>query len=433
MWRGLRLALMVLSVTVVMPTIAGAIEELEAEEDISDLLPSKFPGEQRTHDARSRPWALLPQFGYGPDSGFVLGAKFAHRNLGAEGVAMDLDTTYAVEEHQNITFSLASPHLLDDRLLFVLRLKHHFDPQRDFFGLGNNDLLDCSDSYSRECICDPLQPGYPDCPEGGAYSTHAFRDLGGAVTIGWRPFERVAFNFAVGLRRVWVADGKRKDKIAFTPDKYPDLPGVEGGSVNPVALSLVWNTRDDVTRPTRGWRLIAKVIHANHAFSSFKFTRLIADASYLRSFSGNRYVTGLRVNGEWVETTTQAPFWELSELGGKDTLRGFFPHRFVGKGRVLLNGELRARLGEFDFQRLWHVRVDGVVFGDGGRVFIDRDDLRREFHLNEQIIERILEDFQYSYGCGLRIALSQALVARLDAGFSNEETGLIYLSFGHMF
>jgi predicted ABC-type transport system involved in lysophospholipase L1 biosynthesis ATPase subunit len=44
-----------------------------------------------------------------------------------------------------------------------------------------------------------------------------------------------------------------------------------------------------------------------------------------------------------------------------------------------------------------------------------------------------VSDLQYSYGGGLRIALSQALVARIDVGFSDEETGLVYLAFGHAF
>jgi outer membrane protein assembly factor BamA len=433
MARGWAIGALMLTLLAATLRPAAAMEGLEVEEDISDLLPSKFPGERPQPDTRTRPWAILPQFGYGPDSGVLLGAKFTHRNVGAQGLTVDVDGTYSVQGHQNLALSVASPHLLDDRLLLLLRVKYHYDPQRDFFGLGNNELLDCSESSSPECICDPSQPGYPDCPQGGPYSTNSFQDIGGAITVGWRPFERLAFNFAVGLRQVDIRRGKREDKIAFTIDKYPDLPGIEGGLVNPLVLSLVWNTRDEVTRPTRGWRVILKIVHANHAFSDYTFTRYIADAGYLRALGDARYVFGLRANGEWVEGSPVAPYWELSELGGEQTLRGFFPHRFVGKSRILLNGEFRARLTTFDFRQLWHVRIDGVLFGDGGRVFIDRHDLRDEFHLNSEIIERILSDFQYSYGCGLRIALSEALVARIDAGFSDEETGLLYLSFGHMF
>jgi outer membrane translocation and assembly module TamA len=189
------------------------------------------------------------------------------------------------------------------------------------------------------------------------------------------------------------------------------------------------------SRPTRGWRWIVKVIHTNRAlFSDFDFTRFVIDAGYLRSFWAGRQIFGVRVNGEWIEAPTkQVPFWEMAELGGQDTLRGFFPHRFVGKGRVLFNGEYRFRLADFRFYDLWHVQLDGVLFGDGGRVFIDREDLEKEFELNQQLLERVIGDFQYSAGAGFRVALSRALVARIDVGFSGEELGLVYLSFGHTF
>ena len=84
-------------------------------------------------------------------------------------------------------------------------------------------------------------------------------------------------------------------------------------------------------------------------------------------------------------------------------------------------------------ERRWAV-LPQVGYGpDAGRVFINTQDLKNESSLDSSIISRIIEDFQYSYGAGLRIALSQSLVARIDVGFSREETGLIYLSFGQTF
>ncbi len=408
---GFCLGLLILLLFAVAP--AYAIEELEAEQDISDLLPDQFPIAEAPRDPSARRWAIVPQLGYGPATGVVGGIKFSHRDLFGTGTTIDIDGTYAFNEQQSLEFSLGSPHLLEDRGILLFRSRYHMDPQREFFGLGNNDL-----GRSPE----PL-------------STHEFQELGGAMTMGWRPFERVAFNFAVGIRQVDIRRGTRKCGVPFTREEFPDLPGVNGGIVNPLALSLVWNTRDDVARPTRGWRVILKVIHTNKAFfSDFEYTRYLADAGYLRSLSGGRYVFGVRVNGEWVAGPEhQIPFWELSELGGQDTLRGFFPHRFVGKGRVLVNGEFRFRLTEFDFYDLWRVRLDGVLFGDGGRVFIDSDDLEDEFSLGSNIVRNIIDDFQYDYGFGFRIALSQALIARIDVGFSDEETGLVYLAFGHTF
>jgi outer membrane protein assembly factor BamA len=389
---------------------ARAIEELEAEENISDLLPAEFPGERAASDSSRRRWAVLPQVGFGPDTGPVGGAKFAHRDLNGSGVALDVDGTYALSQQQSLAVSLGSSHFLHDRVVVLVRSRYHFDPQREFFGLGNNDVGP-----------DPA-------------STHEFQEVGGAVTLGWRPFRRVAFNFAIGARQVDVRRGDLDDGTPSTVDAFPRLPGVEGGVVNPVALSLVWNTRDDVMRPTRGWRVLLKAIHTNKTLlSDFEYTRYIGDAGYLRSFARGRYVFGLRVNGEWIDAPDeQVPFWELSELGGQDTLRGFFPHRFVGKGRVLLNGEARFRITSFDFFDLWRVTIDGVAFGDGGRVFLDKDDLEDEFQLGD-VVDSVIHTFQYSYGGGLRFKLSEALVARVDVGFSDEELGLVYLSFGQTF
>ena len=79
------------------------------------------------------------------------------------------------------------------------------------------------------------------------------------------------------------------------------------------------------------------------------------------------------------------------------------------------------------------MRIDGVGFVEAGRVFLDNDDISDQFVLDDQLIDRLTDNFQYSYGGGLRIALGQALLARIDVGFSDEESALVYLAFGHTF
>ncbi len=392
-------------------TRAPAMEELETEETISELLEERPVPREEQETAEQRRWALLPEFGYGPDTGPMAGAKITDRDIYGSGATFDLEGTYALKEQQGLTVALASPHLLEDRVIVQLRTRYRLDPQREFFGVGNNEVGP-----------DPA-------------STHLVQDTSGTIGAGWRAFQRLSFNAEIALRKVDIRRGNRKDDFPFTPDAFPTLPGVHGGTINRFGVSLVWDTRDSVGRPTRGWRTILKIAHTDKAlFSDFEYTRYVLDVGYLRSFVDRRYIVALRANGAWIDgPSEQIPFWELEELGGSDTLRGFFPHRFLGKGRVLLNGEFRFRVTEFDFFNLWHVRLDGVLFGDGGRVFIDQSEVHDEFHLNEDIFGRSLSDFQYSYGGGIRIALAEALVARIDAGFSDEETGLIYLSFGQTF
>jgi hypothetical protein len=59
--------------------------------------------------------------------------------------------------------------------------------------------------------------------------------------------------------------------------------------------------------------------------------------------------------------------------------------------------------------------------------------LREDYGLDATQLDRLENALRYSYGGGIRFALSRALIARIDAGFSEEERGLIYLTFGHTF
>lgn len=99
----------------------------------------------------------------------------------------------------------------------------------------------------------------------------------------------------------------------------------------------------------------------------------------------------------------------------------------------MLNAEYRFQVVEFRFFDLWDVKIDAVGFGDLGRVFLEDDELEREFRIDEELLPRLFEDFRLSYGGGTRIALGDALLARIDVAFSEEETALTYLTFGHTF
>jgi outer membrane protein assembly factor BamA len=403
------------------PEAIADTEYMVSEETIADLilteehtryiLPAIIPGEPARPRSEGRKWAVLPLIGYGPETGPLGGVEFCHRDIFGSGVSVDVNGLYGLEGQQSFGLSVGSPHFAKSRLLLVLRGRFLVDVGRPFFGLGMNEVG--SEPLSREDI----------------------QDAAGSVTVGWRAFENIAFNFTLGVRNVQLWCPSVGDSVPCTTSEFPDLPGVEGGWVNYLGLSVVWDNSDSIVRPTRGWRFIVKAIHTNNLLvGPYEFTRFVGDGSHLMSFFEKRLILGIRVNGELiVGPEKQIPFWELSELGGRETLRGFLPYRFVGTSRFLVNGEARYALTEFDFIHRWHIRIDGVVFGDAGRVFIDENALSSEFGLNQEIINRQTSGFQFSYGFGTRIAIGQAILARIDVGFSEEETGLVYLSFGQMF
>ncbi|MDE2511220.1 MAG: BamA/TamA family outer membrane protein, partial [Elusimicrobia bacterium] len=239
-----------------------------------------------------------------------------------------------------------------------------------------------------------------------------------------------------GTRQTRIARSSESgDPSPATADAFPRLTGIAGGRTNPVIASFVYNDRTSVTRPTLGWSAIGSVEHVNvNLANDFDFTRYTLDASYLHPLESNKRIFGLHLGGEYIEGAGgHIPFFELASLGGSNDMRGFFPDRFLGTSRVTVNAEYRERLGGFNFMNLWDIQVDGVVFGDAGQVYISDSDLSHEFHTRYTRLPEIFEGFRYSYGPGLRIAIGEAILARLDVGFSNEQTGLVYLVFGHTF
>jgi len=64
-------------------------------------------------------------------------------------------------------------------------------------------------------------------------------------------------------------------------------------------------------------------------------------------------------------------------------------------------------------------------------VELDNDDL--VFQGEDQGPFKQTDDWRFSYGSGVRLGFSEAMVVRIDVGFSDEETGLVYLTFGHPF
>lgn len=389
---------------------AAALDEMQDQETIAELLATPPPPAEQGTFAERR-WGILPEFGYGPETGAKGGIKFQHRDVAGFGVDLDLHGSYAMNQQQSFTVTIGTPHLLNDRFLALFRAHYDADPRFDFFSLGNNTVGP-----------DPA-------------STHAFQNADGALVAGWRPWPSLALSLGIGLRHVHIGRGDRDDGRPFTLDAFPALPGVHGGFVNPVTLSAVWTTRADVVRPTRGWRLILLLSHTDKALlSDFEYTRAVGDLSYLYPLWGGRHILGLRAGGGYIDGPRHSiPFWQLEELGGDDTLRGFFPHRFLGKARVLGTAEYRAKLLTFDLFTLWHVQVDGAIFGEVGRVFVSAQDLQEEFRLTQAQADHIVSRPRFSYGGGVRFALSRALVARIDAGFSEEEHGLVYLTFGQAF
>lgn len=379
----------------------------DGEDEVdTDEGPAPKEGDEGT---KSR-WAILPQLGYSPSKGPNAGVKFVSRDFRDTDLTLDVQGSVALEGQVGGEVGLTVPNLWDGRLVALIEADFGIDPQKEFFGVGNNNVGK------------------------NELSTHKERRGQLLLTLGGRPIEKLTLAVTGGFIDTDISHGDTDDEPS-TRFRFPNLPGNGGGRTSPIGFSVVYNDRGSITRPTRGWTLAAKVLHVNEALGNdFEHTRYIMDLSYLLPLITRRQVLGLRVSGEYIDGPRgEIPFFELSSLGGSRDLRGFFLDRFLGTSRLFGNVEYRLKVFDFNFFDIWQVKIDGVAFGDGGRVFIDRDDVETEFGIDRGEIRGLTNNWQYSYGGGTRIALGEALIARIDVGFSEEESALVYLTFGQTF
>jgi outer membrane protein assembly factor BamA len=391
--------------TALLPAIAvaGLDNDLTLERYVVDGLPARASLAQPADRKKRKglPFTVLPQIGYGPDTGAKAGIKFEGRDLGGGNTFADLNVIYAQREQAKATFTLGDNRLFDD-FMYYATAGYYRDPSKEYFGLGNNDV-------GSEELAD--------------YDMKRV-SIGG--TFAYRVLRRVAITLSAMYRESDVDPAKNTHDRPNLQRFAPTLPGVHGADSNYVGIAIIYNSRDEVVRPTKGWEVVAKYLCADKALfnGDTDYSKFIVDASYMVPLVWRRQVLAVHGNTEVMfGHRRNIPFFELSSLGGDDSMRGYFPERFLGKGRVLFNAEYRLKLLDFNLRKLWDVTVDGVAFGDAGRVYNDGDDFLHHF----------ADHMRYSYGGGTRIGFSSGLVARIDVGFSEEEKGLVYLTFGHTF
>jgi outer membrane protein assembly factor BamA len=361
--------------------------------------------EGRTESRR----AILPQIGFSPEKGASGGIKFTDRDIG--GLTLDVSGLAAQQGQYKAKMSLVAPDVAEGWVIAAGFASFETDPARRFFGLGNNDIG-------------------PDEISRNGYKRMNLR-LVGALRLTYR----VALVASLAYNDVRIRRGARHDDTPSTQDLFPNLLGIHGGKTNPLSAAIIFDDRDDVTRPTRGWNVIAKTDWVPRDLSNdFDFTRYTFEASYLYPLLTRRQVLGVRVGGDYIDTKRRhTPYFEFSSLGGGDDMRGYFLDRFLGKAKFIGGGEYRLKIFDFNFFNIWDVKIDGVAFGDAGRVFLSRDDMASEFGVDETQLPKLKNKMRFSYGGGVRFALGEATLARVDVGFSEEQKGLVYLVFGHTF
>lgn len=276
---------------------------------------------------------------------------------------------------------------LDDlfgRQLYLAGKANYQDrTEEDFFGLG------------------------PDSSEGSGSSFGQETTSVDAV-LGQRLTEAIDWNFTFGYANTNISEGRDEGKgdliNVFTEST---LPGVEGAELLSFRLALEHDTRDEREDPHRGGYerfAFAYVEGVNSADVGFFRYRL--EAARFFPIGSPRRILALRAFAEVNDELNgrPIPFFELTKLGGSRSLRGFQRNRFFGEGGLFFNAEYRYNVWTYKT-----LSMDTALFFDGGNVF-------------GEISEYQLNDFQPSYGAGIRIKSGRKAVLSFDAGHSDDGT-----------
>jgi len=185
---------------------------------------------------------------------------------------------------------------------------------------------------------------------------------------------------------------------------------------NKIGVGLIADSRDSEFSPSQGLRYEASfevstsVLGSDYNFSNFKLDL----RHYKEIFRGIVLANNLSIES----IQGDAPFWDLSKIGGDEGLRGYHLYRFRGNQSVLNMLELRTWLFSVYNDE---IRVGSQIFWDSGRVF-------SEFDSN-----KFFNNWHNTYGGGVIFSLfNPDLLLRAEAGFSNE-TYRFYFGAGYVF
>ena len=206
------------------------------------------------------------------------------------------------------------------------------------------------------------------------------------------------------------------DDVPQTLTLFPNEFGIEGGEVYAEGLRLMLDTRNNIFTPTRGEVAVVFVENAHYVLHG------AARPYQIFGFEGTKlwphtedaqFVTVVHLKAQFV-VGQNAPFWELSTLGGGSSLRSYNPNRFTDNDTWVINVEERIRL--------FTVRLEGVTGEVQIAPFVDFGEALR--HTQDVARPNVDRRIHWSVGSGFRAVVHPYIVGRMDVGWGMEGLGI---------
>jgi hypothetical protein len=214
------------------------------------------------------------------------------------------------------------------------------------------------------------------------------------------------------------------EKIASIETRFGRILGVGTNKQALNRLSVVYDTRDDLTVPRHGMELIAYggLASRNGLLDDSMYSEVGGDGRGFWLLNPDT-VLAAHTAIRYLPTSHAVPFWALSSIGGGESqvggeqpLRGFGNGRFYDRDSFSTSVELRRKVLTFDATSS-PIEVELTPFIDVGRVFA------RTSTIPFDQLHRV-------YGVGFRGIARPFVVGYVDIGYGSEGvaafTGLNY-------
>jgi hypothetical protein len=212
------------------------------------------------------------------------------------------------------------------------------------------------------------------------------------------------------------------DKVASIESRFGGVLGTSKQLLN--RLSINYDTRDDLTVPSRGMLLIAYggLASRNGLLNDSMYSEVGGDGRAFWPVAQNTILAG-HMALRYLPTAHDVPFWALSGIGGGESviggeqpLRGWGAGRFYDRDSFSGSVELRRKMWTFATSST-PIEVEVTPFIDVGRVFA-----------RSSVFP--LEQLHRVYGVGFRGIARPFVVGYVDIGYGSEGvaafTGLNY-------
>lgn len=217
-------------------------------------------------------------------------------------------------------------------------------------------------------------------------------------------------DFHVGLGAdITIYDPIKADSTSFLYEE--NVSGIDGGTGFGIGPAIAWDTRDSRYNPSGGnFIAVNTMFFPDFMGNPYEYSKVDLD---LRKYFNPWYKHVIAM-----QTTTSfrggdVPFYELSQLGGEDKMRGYYKGAL--RDNVLVDAQLEYRMP------VWN------IFGVTGFIGTGR--------VAEKYDSLTLDDWWLSYGAGLRIRVDSEnnTNMRFDFGFGPGGVNGFYINFAEAF